>query len=460
MSHGSNSECRRLFRQMVYGFAQRHPDQTPDGIRNRIAEIVDLSASSVEKWYAGYPIAEPHIPILAEWAVRDAGMQRSWLRSFLRRHSFFGKDLEEHLFGSTATFPDTSRDEGTPDFGDQHHCRFVPEPEYARLFGVDSLIQKLIGLLDDPDTPRLISIEGMGGIGKTVLAQAVVSRLVERGGLLRPACWVSARQEKITERGEVKSLDDPARSVDDIVARLAEQLLGPGQLAGLSTADKLKRLESFLSAASYLIVVDNLETVVDSQTLPPALWPLAGTTRFLFTSRHTLQYFPYVQVVRVPELSFADSYALVQSELSRRGQEDTVSEEMMDEIYSVVGGLPLALKLATAQIGRLPLNQILGGLQLVNRRAQKMYDYIYSRTWYLLDEPARKLLLSMIDISPDGENVRWLRLMSVLPDDEFDEALTQLLDYSLLEIARSLPNPIYRLHRLTVNFLSTRVLIG
>jgi hypothetical protein len=61
----------------------------------------------------------------------------------------------------------------------------------------------------------------------------------------------------------------------------------------------------------------------------------------------------------------------------------------------------------------------------------------------------------MMDISPDGENVDWLRLVSGLPASEFRTALEVLLDHSLVEIGGSIEAPRYRLHRLTVTFLET-----
>ncbi len=455
-----SEKSRRLFHQVVHGFAQRYPEYTVARIEYEIAETVGLSPSSVQKWRAGYPISKQHIPALAEWAVQEAGMDRRWLRSFLRQWDSIGIDLERRLFGSAAASSAITDNVDVPDLGNLRQRNWLPAPDYIRLFGVESLIQQLIRLLNAPDGPRLISIEGLGGIGKTALVQAVVARMVEISDLFNSFHWISARHEWITGQGDLKPLDDPAHSVDDVVTRLADQL-GLEQLAGLSTSDKLARLGPFLSTTPHLIVVDNLETMNDSQALLPALYPLAGATRFLLTSRHTLRNFSYVHILPVPELSLDNSYALVQSELDRRGQASLLSKKIVDDLYDVIGGLPLALKLATAQMGRLPLAQIVTGLRRADRRTpETMYAYIYHHTWHLLSDPARKLLLSMLNVSPDGDDVHWLRLTSMLPENEFDTALAQLLDYSLLETTQAIPDPIYRLHRLTVTFLQTEILLG
>lgn len=86
--------------------------------------------------------------------------------------------------------------------------------------------------------------------------------------------------------------------------------------------------------------------------------------------------------------------------------------------------------------------------------------FIYRRSWLALGDSARMLLLSMLPLASDGEDVEWLALMSFLPPDEFEGALAQLRDYSLLETAGSPESPRYRLHRLTTTFLQTEVLAG
>ena len=67
-------------------------------------------------------------------------------------------------------------------------------------------------------------------------------------------------------------------------------------------------------------------------------------------------------------------------------------------------------------------------------------------------------MLSMLMVSPDGESLDWIQIMSALPVNEFDQALKQLMDFSLLEIGGRLDSPYYRLHRLTVTFLQTDIL--
>lgn len=334
--------------------------------------------------------------------------------------------------------------------------RHLPPPDYAQLFGLDGLQTELGALLRQPDGPRFVSIEGLGGIGKTALARAVAFDLAEESNLDGIA-WVSARQFWLSDQGTIEAAPDAVATMRDVINRLADQLGLP--VAGLSTADKLTRLAVFLRNVRYLIVIDNLESVGDVDSLLPALTPLAGQTQFLFTSRQAMSSYPFVHRQSVPQLSLTDSRRLVESELNRRGRSEPVNAAAMQQLYDLVGGLPLALKLVAAQMLRWPLETLLDDMRQVRRRApESLYSYIYRRTWLALDQPAKELLLSLIHISPDGETLSWLELMSDLPPDEIDAALEQLQAYSLLEVSGPSDEPLFRMHRLTLSFLQTDLL--
>lgn len=341
-----------------------------------------------------------------------------------------------------------------------HHIRLsrhLPPPEYVQLFGVDNFKRELAGLLRRQSGPDLVSIEGLGGIGKTALARAVAFELAEHSDL-EGIAWVSARQTWLNDQGAIEATADAATSLADIVSRLATQL-GFTELAGLGVEAKLERLAPFLRSTRYLIIIDNLESVSDVELLLPALTPLTRPTRFLLTSRQALSHYPSVTRFPVQPLSFQDSQALVESELRRHGRATSLRQEDMASLYEVIGGMPLALKLIAAQMSHWPLAILLENLRKARHRVpEQLYTFIYRCSWMVLRDQARQLLLSLLPLAPDGEDIEWLRLMSFLSPDDFSEALAQLLDYSLLEVAGPADSPRYRLHRLTTTFLQTEVL--
>ncbi|MCX6050741.1 MAG: NB-ARC domain-containing protein [Chloroflexi bacterium] len=165
--------------------------------------------------------------------------------------------------------------------------RHLPPAEQPKLFGVDSLINELVRLLSDPTGASFISLEGLGGIGKTTLAQAVAYRMAEQT-YFSDILWVHAKPQQINERGEIKLLSESTLTMEGIFSHLAAQL-GLAEFSGMSMRDIQVRLQAIWANHPYLIVIDNLETIEETSELLPTFSSLAGQSRFLLTSRHTLR---------------------------------------------------------------------------------------------------------------------------------------------------------------------------
>lgn len=334
-------------------------------------------------------------------------------------------------------------------------CCHLPPPDYAYLFGVEPLLRQLLAWATAPTGLPFFSLEGLGGIGKTSVARAAVYQIVAQTAWA-DVLWVSARQYDLdTAYGRLQPVANAAHTFADIVLRLCEQL-GHLHLAGLPPVAKLERLQPIFKANPHLVVIDNLETLADVDTLIPHLEPLANPTRFLLTSRHTMSHHGTVQSLAVPTLSFEDSHALMQSELRRQPYPMTLAAETMSQIYQAVGGLPLALKLLAAQLSHFPPDYLLAGLSHLNQA--DIYAYIYRHSWQNLGQSARRLLAPLYDLAPDGIPFTGLRLMTDLPDEAFHHALSQLFSFNLLETAGPVENPLYKIHRLTATFLQTDIL--
>lgn len=332
----------------------------------------------------------------------------------------------------------------------------LPPPDYHTLVGVGPTIQDLALRLSDPAGPTWLSLEGIGGIGKTALARAVALVCLQQRGF-QATLWVSARHTRLADHGALIP-EDPVVTLREVLEQLTEQL-GLPLRADLSITNHLARLYPLLHQTPYLVVLDNLETFAELEMLLPRLQPLAGATRFLLTSRHTLSAFPYVHIFKVKTLSAADSRLLVKNELARRDQGLETPPEFVEALLATVGGLPLALKLATAQIGRLPFDTIIAELQQARGTTpERLYAFIYWHSWQLLNDPARQLLLSLLAMDVAGETLDFIQQRSGLDCVAFSTAVMQLLDASLLEVNTALHPLRYALHPLTATFLRSGIL--
>lgn len=334
--------------------------------------------------------------------------------------------------------------------------RNLPLPDYTRLVGIQPVLDQLSQELNQKDGSRMVSIEGIGGIGKTAAARAFVS-LPETSSHWPNILWISARQAVLDDSGHLSIVQNAASSLEDITDRLADQL-GIGYLSSKPVKEKMDGIQAALNLQPYLVVIDNLETVDDSIELIPALAKFSGTSRFLITSRQTLRTYPFVYTFQLSELNDQSSFELLELETSRRGRSSQVEKNQFADLYSVIGGIPLAIKLVAAQLHIRPLAEILKEFKNANRGVEDFYRYIYWKIWQDLSDPAHRLLLSFLSADPEGEDLGFLQVMSGQTEEEFFQAVEELDQVSLLEISGTSSEPHYRLHRLTVTFLQTELL--
>ncbi len=338
----------------------------------------------------------------------------------------------------------------------QIEVRLAP-PTYSHLFGVSEPLAELRAQLETASGPWLIALEGLGGIGKTALADALARELALTGSFADVG-WVSARQQEFLSASGLQSTHQPALDEDSLVNSLLEQFQAETPLS-ISAQARLAALTKLLKAAPYLVVIDNLETAVDYQALLPALRKLTNPSRFLLTSRHSLQAQADVFCCSLKELSQADTFVFLRHEAQRRGLAALINAApaQLERIYEVVGGNPLALKLVVGQVAVFPLPQVLANLkQARGKKINDLYTYIYWQAWNALDTGGQQALLAM-PLAQDGDLAQ-LAAVTRLEEDELNEALERLVTLSLVEVGGDdLLDRRYRIHRLTETFLLTEV---
>lgn len=334
--------------------------------------------------------------------------------------------------------------------------RLDPLPE-QELFGVAQRQQQIISKLETVERPFLISIEGLGGLGKTSLAHTTVHHFLNSNRFADIA-WVSAKQEAyITGRG-IQPTQKPALTTDTLIDLLLIQLADGPYPVGDPNARRLFLLR-LLKQKPCLIVVDNLETAVDTHTLLPLLRTLANPSKFLITSRLSLQAESDVACLSLSELTEADALAFLRYEAKAQHVQPLLNggEAALRHIYQAVGGNPLALKLIIGQAHFLPLGTILANLQRQRASApNEFYAYVYWQSWQMLEANGRTLLLNL-PLVPNGTFAQ-LQTASQLPLQPLQQALASLRQLSLVEVGGDLHQPRYRLHRLTETFVMNELL--
>jgi predicted ATPase/class 3 adenylate cyclase len=193
---------------------------------------------------------------------------------------------------------------------------------------------------------RLVTLTGVGGVGKTRLAVEVAARLADE---FPDGVWFF----------ELAAVADPA-VVPDAVAAVLGITQQPGKSVGESVA-------AALEGRVRLLVIDNCEHVVDSVAdLVEAILATSATVTILATSREGLGV-SEEQLWRVPSLDvnsgtesaavnlFLDRAQSVVSDfsLAQPGEADAVVE-----ICRRLDGIPLAIELAASRMASMTASEV------------------------------------------------------------------------------------------------------
>ena len=333
-------------------------------------------------------------------------------------------------------------------------------PSNTHLVGLERPLRHLVDLLCTTEAPWLIALAGMGGIGKTTLADAVARAAIGRDHF-EDIGWVTAKQQLFGGQSGLRGVHQPALSADALIRTLINQLLPDKQLSpSLTLAELQAILCARLSQRPHLIIIDNLETLTDLEPLLDTLRDLANPTKFLLTSRVSLFGEPDIYHYPVPELTGELTLHLVRQEARLRNLPDLLaaSDADLQPIVETVGGNPLAIRLVVGQTHVHTLDDILANLRAARGQTiEQFYTYIYRQAWDALDETARRVLLVMPLVSSLGGTLAHIGKVSSLELGAVTDALGHLVYLNLVDSRGDLKTRRYTIHNLTATFLQEQV---
>lgn len=267
------------------------------------------------------------------------------------------------------------------------------------LLGRESELAELSGWLSSPET-RLVTITGIGGVGKTHLALAVAFSFITQSSIVRPSPL--SPQASIFPDGvwfvPLAGLGDGIAAVDkgEILVSAVAATLGltfAGQ-ESLST-----QLERYLRDRRLLLVLDNFERFLSSWPTLIGLLQNAPGVRVLITSRELLGVGGERRLMldglpAPPQEAAASQESLLAYSSARlfftraleRGEHlnlDEAERESLIRICRLAEGLPLVIELAATWTGHFTCAEIAAEMAA-------NLDFIGAETAARADLPARQ----------------------------------------------------------------------
>jgi predicted ATPase len=292
-------------------------------------------------------------------------------------------------------------------------------PATTSLIGRESEVREIEAALR---AHRLVTLTGVGGVGKTRLATEVAAQLADG---FPDGVWFF----------ELAAVTDPA-SVPDAVAAV----LGITQQPGLSVSDSVA---AALEGRLRLLVFDNCEHVRDAAAdLVEAILAQSATVRILATSREGLGVADE-QLWLVPSLDVGagiDSAAVslfverARNVAARFSVANADEAEAVVEICGRLDGIPLAIELAASRMASMTVGEVRDRLDqrfrllVGSRRGLERHQTLrHAVAWsYDLLDDAEKTLLERCSVFAGGFDLQ--SACAVAGSDEDDFAILDLLD--------------------------------
>ncbi|KAF2318928.1 hypothetical protein GH714_011836 [Hevea brasiliensis] len=389
--HGVRDEVQRLQSELkrmqcFLKDADRNQDQD-DRVRNWVAEVRDLTYDAED--------------VIDTFLLKVARRRGEGVRGFINRASFkFTKAFLLHETGTQiksiqAKIEDKSKsmktysvklDVGEASNRQQESRRSYPNAKEEYVISLDAVVSDLkAGLMTEEERMRVVSIVGMGGLGKTTLAKKVYNDAHVKQHF---DCysWVFVSQQFSIKdvlvgilinvaSGEDKSKlmermkdEQPLKSM---LEKMKEEVQFKSVLESLKEERLIEALHSVLEEKRYLVVFDDIWTNEAWDCLKPAFLKGKKGSKVLFTTRHrTLASHadPWSSPVEPPFLTDDEGWELLERktfprEIPKEHGCTPELEKLGREMVKKCRGLPLAVV-------------VLGGL-LATKKSLKEWEVVH-----------------------------------------------------------------------------------
>ncbi|CAG1014194.1 hypothetical protein ANRL4_05137 [Anaerolineae bacterium] len=289
----------------------------------------------------------------------------------------------------------------------------------------------------------IISLTGVGGIGKTELA-VQAAHIVAQRGLFQSIVWATAKESWLTPEGiRFQKPEYGLVSLDDLLNTVIDVLQLDPRLLRLSSNRKQQQVKEALSSTSCLLVVDNLETVQDPAVIQ-FLTEIPQPSKALVTTRvgglrvhgaAIAQTLEGQREIRIGPLSEEDAIDL----FLLRTAENSISfsrKEHLSELQEVVNKaacIPLAIEWIVGQmvVRHSTLDDAVNRLRLSNGEVLK---YCFDNLVDAVGKKAKRLLMAVPVFTESAASDALSAVTDMRPESR-DEALQRLYTTSLIELA-------------------------
>ncbi|NET90910.1 MAG: helix-turn-helix domain-containing protein [Kamptonema sp. SIO1D9] len=369
----------------------------------------------------------------------EMGMSRDTFSKFLNgkpidRLNFI--ELSERLGLNWEEIIPTPEQEALTKFDRQQLCT-LPNQNLPRqpneFIGRERELAQLLAYVSLEYRAPYITVNGIGGVGKTALVMEAAYRCWEykhgistqETPLFDAIVFTTAKENKLLPGGIVSGLQRQS-TLRDIFREIARCLDAPS-ITHATPDEQLERVRESLSQQKTLLIVDNLETIENQNEVLAFLDNLPFTTKAIITTRDVTSRYAPVYLAELPEV---DSIRLIEQQATEKVV--VLSDEQCQQLYQRFGGVPVALIYAVGQLAsQYPFNALVNeAVKLPDDVARFCFE---SSVEPLRGEAAHQLLMALSIFASPPVQEAWVTVAGLCADPiEVEKGLAQLLQRSLV----------------------------
>lgn len=305
----------------------------------------------------------------------------------------------------------------------------LPQPDYEDFIGREAEIKKVMEQLHPDSRPWIITIDGIGGIGKSALALEIAHRYLNPKKLAAAErfdgiVWISAKETMLTADG-LRTRPQVLRNLSDIYAAIAVTLRQEKITRAGSEIEQDGLIRDVLTQQRVLIILDNLETV-DDEKVNVFIRELPKPTKAIVTTRHRIDVsFP----IRLTGMPWEDIKKIIEQECNKKNVKLTLEEAQ--QLFHRTAGVPLAVVWSIALMGiGYPIKTV---LEKLGDAEDKFAEFCFKESLESIrPEPTYKILLSLALFATDASRDA-LGIIPELSTRDRDDGLVRLETLSLVD---------------------------
>ncbi|MCY3660397.1 MAG: NB-ARC domain-containing protein [Caldilineaceae bacterium] len=301
-------------------------------------------------------------------------------------------------------------------------------PPKARYYVDRSELEIELNSLLSNDYTRIVTLRGLGGIGKTTLALSTLHDLMSSDRFLY-VLWFSSRDVDLFDTGPI-SVKPDVLTIGEIAEQYHQLIeLEPNNHKRKGLIRKFAAALQFYNGDPTLFVFDNFETLSDLDEIYDFIWNnVRPPNKVLITTRHRLS-FNEDRCIDVGGMSARQSKNLIANYSKKLGLQNMPTKDEIDRIVVDSSGHPYVIQLMLSEFARtdvLPKGLV---------RNETVLVALFDRTFDQLSFGAKRVFLTLSRWSPCFAELA-IKLVLNHNDVRFGvvEAIEELVQTSLIEI--------------------------